>query len=74
MSHDSVTLPVSQNLDQRAQFTSRAFTKRLRKGGMQIGMDGRGRNLDNVSVERVWHNVTYFAPPIVLSVGYTSVG
>ena len=45
------------NTDQGAQFTSRAFTERLQKGGIRISMDGRGRALDNVFVERLWRSV-----------------
>jgi putative transposase len=47
------------NTDQGAQFTSQAFTTRLRQGGVQISMDGRGRALDNVFVERLWRSVKY---------------
>jgi len=47
------------NTDQGAQFTSRAFTERLRQGQIQISMDGRGRALDNVFVERLWRTVKY---------------
>jgi putative transposase len=47
------------NTDQGAQFTSQAFTERLRQGGVQISMDGRGRALDNVFVERLWRTVKY---------------
>jgi transposase InsO family protein len=47
------------NTDQGAQFTSRAFTERLSHGGIQISMDGRGRALDNVFVERLWRTVKY---------------
>src|ERR671932_1517769 len=47
------------NTDQGAQFTSRAFTERLRRGGIQSSMDGRGRALDNVFVERLWRTVKY---------------
>lgn len=47
------------NTDQGAQFTSRAFTERLQQGGVQISMDGRGRALDNVFVERLWRTVKY---------------
>ena len=42
------------NTDQGAQFTSQAFTARLQKGGVRMSMDGRGRALDNVFVERLW--------------------
>jgi putative transposase len=45
------------NTDQGAQFTSQAFTARLQQGGVQISMDGRGRALDNVFVERLWRSV-----------------
>ena len=45
------------NTDQGSQFTSEAFTARLKKGGIRISMDGRGRALDNVFVERLWRTV-----------------
>ena len=47
------------NTDQGAQFTSRAFTERLKQVEIQISMDGRGRALDNVFVERLWRSVKY---------------
>jgi putative transposase len=47
------------NTDQGAQFTSRAFTGRLEQAGIAINMDGRGRALDNVFVERLWRSVKY---------------
>lgn len=47
------------NTDQGAQFTSEAFTQRLRSQGIQISMDGKGRALDNVFVERLWRTVKY---------------
>jgi len=47
------------NSDQGAQFTSPAFTGRLLAAGVQISMDGRGRALDNVFVERLWRSVKY---------------
>jgi putative transposase len=42
------------NSDQGAQFTSLDFTGRLAAAGIQMSMDGRGRALDNVFVERLW--------------------
>lgn len=45
------------NTDQGVQFTSQAFTARLQQGGIRISMDGRGRALDNVFVERLWRTV-----------------
>jgi putative transposase len=47
------------NSDQGAQFTSIDFTGRLASAGIQISMDGRGRALDNVFVERLWRTVKY---------------
>ena len=42
------------NTDQGAQFTSEAFTGALKAHGVRISMDGKGRWLDNVYVERLW--------------------
>lgn len=47
------------NTDQGAQFTSQAFTEVLLASGIAISMDGRGRALDNVFVERLWRTVKY---------------
>ena len=47
------------NSDQDAQFTSVTFTGRLEQHGILISMDGRGRALDNVFVERLWRTVKY---------------
>jgi putative transposase len=47
------------NTDQGSQFTSEAFTGRLAAAGIAISMDGRGRALDNVFVERLWRTVKY---------------
>lgn len=47
------------NTDQGCQFTSREFTSRLEREGIRISMDGRGRALDNVFVERLWRTVKY---------------
>jgi len=47
------------NTDQGAQFTSTAFTGLLLAAAIQISMDGRGRALDNVFVERLWRTVKY---------------
>lgn len=47
------------NTDQGAQYTSHDFTGRLEEAGVQISMDGRGRALDNVFVERLWRTVKY---------------
>jgi putative transposase len=47
------------NTDQGSQFTSEAFTKVLLDAGISISMDGRGRALDNIFVERLWRTVKY---------------
>lgn len=47
------------NSDQGVQFTSREFTHRLQTAGIRISMDGRGRALDNIFVERLWRTVKY---------------
>lgn len=47
------------NTDQGSQFTSDDFTKPLLDSGIGISMDGRGRALDNVFVERLWRSVKY---------------
>ena len=47
------------NSDQGSQFTSSAFTGVLKREGVAISMDGRGRALDNIFVERLWRNVKY---------------
>jgi putative transposase len=47
------------NTDQGVQFTASAFTGRLVAAGVQVSVDGRGRCLDNVFVERLWRSVKY---------------
>ena len=47
------------NTDQGVQYTARAFTGRLEAAGVAVSMDGRGRALDNVFVERLWRAVKY---------------
>jgi putative transposase len=47
------------NTDQGVQFTALAFTERLKQAGVLISMDGKGRCLDNVFVERLWRTVKY---------------
>jgi putative transposase len=47
------------NTDQGVQFTARAFTARVERAGSAVSMDGRGRCLDNVFVERLWRSVKY---------------
>lgn len=47
------------NTDQGSQFTSEAFTGRLEAAQIAVSMDGRGRALDNVFIERLWRTVKY---------------
>jgi putative transposase len=47
------------NTDQGSQFTSFAFTDTLSEAGIRISMDGRGRWMDNVFIERLWRSLKY---------------
>jgi putative transposase len=47
------------NTDQGVQFTAAAWAQRLEAAGVRVSMDGRGRWLDNVFVERLWRTVKY---------------
>ncbi len=49
------------NTDQGSQFTSIAFTELLEAAGVRCSMDGRGRCLDNVFIERLWRSLKYEA-------------
>jgi len=67
------------NTDQGSQYTAVAFTRRLQAAGVAISMDGRGRALDNVFVERLWRTVKYehvylkdYAQPRELEAGLTT--
>lgn len=51
--------PAIFNTDQGSQFTSKAFTGVLIREKISISMDGRGRALDNVFIERLWRSVKY---------------
>ena len=54
-----VARPDIFHTDQGAQFTSNDFTGRVAAAGIQMSMDGRGRALDNVFIERLWRTVQY---------------
>jgi putative transposase len=47
------------NSDQGSQFTGQAFTAVLEKAGVQISMDGRGRCMDNIFIERLWRSLKH---------------
>jgi putative transposase len=51
--------PAVFNTDRGVQFTAAAFTARVERAGARVSMDGRGRCLDNVFVERLWRSVKY---------------
>lgn len=51
--------PEIMNTDQGSQFTSFAWTDRLRRSNVRISMDGKGRFLDNIFVERLWRSLKY---------------
>ena len=47
------------NTDQGSQYTGSAFTGVLKDNGVRISMDGKGRAMDNIMVERLWRTVKY---------------
>src|SRR2546430_12888214 len=47
------------NADEGSQFTSFAFTAVLKDNGIRISMDGKGRWMDNVFIERLWRSLKY---------------
>jgi len=54
-----ISQPVVFNTDQGSQFTSLDFTSVLKERGIKISMDGKGRAIDNVFIERLWRSVKY---------------
>lgn len=58
------------NTDQGAQFTTSKFTEPLLSRGVQVSMDGKGRALDNIFVERLWRSLKY---ECVYPMNFTSV-
>lgn len=54
-----IAKPEIFNTDQGSQFTSEVFTGKLIEQQIRISMDGRGRALDNIFVERLWRSVKY---------------
>jgi putative transposase len=51
--------PAIFNTDQGSQFTSKDFTGALQAAGIRVSMDGRGRWMDNVFIERLWRSLKY---------------
>ena len=56
---DKYGKPQVFNTDQGSQFTSTAFTDVLKQAGVKISMDGKGRWMDNVFIERLWRSLKY---------------
>ena len=54
-----IATPEIFNTDQGSQFTSREHTEKLKSHGVAISMDGKGRAIDNVMIERLWRTVKY---------------
>jgi len=52
-------VPEIFNTDQGSQFTSEEWTSKLQSWGVRISMDGRGRWMDNVFIERLWRSIKY---------------
>jgi len=55
------------NTDQGSQYTSREFTSILKENGVQISMDGKGRAMDNIMIERLWRTVKYVSATLTPS-------
>jgi len=51
--------PEIMNTDQGSQFTSFVWTDTLKRAGIRISMDGRGRCIDNIFIERLWRSLKY---------------
>lgn len=56
---DAYGVPEIFNTDQGCQFTSAEFTKRLRDREIKVSMDGKGRCIDNIFIERLWRSLKY---------------
>ena len=52
-------LPKIFNTDQGSQFTSNQFVCHLKNKKIQVSMDGKGRSIDNIFIERLWKSVKY---------------
>jgi len=54
-----VNIPEIINSDQGCQFTSKAWMEALERQGILISMDGKGRAIDNIYIERFWRSIKY---------------
>ena len=55
-------VPEIINSDQGSHFTSERFTGRVLAAGARVSMDGRGRYVDNIFMERLWRSITPIKP------------
>lgn len=51
--------PLIMNTDQGSQFTSKEWTTEIEEAGIKVSMDGKGRWMDNVFIERLWRSLKY---------------
>ncbi len=51
--------PLIMNTDQGSQFTSKEWTTAIEEAGIKVSMDGKGRWMDNVFIERLWRSLKY---------------
>jgi len=56
---DKYSAPEIFNTDQGCQFTSKDFTDILKANNIEISMDGKGRAIDNIVIERFWRSIKY---------------
>lgn len=56
---EGTKIPEISNTDQGSQFTSEAFLNAVEESGAQISMDGKGRYMDNIFIERLWRSLKY---------------
>ncbi len=56
---DTHGCPEIMNTDQGSQYTSEVFTREVLSNGIKLSMDGKGRAIDNVFIERLWRSVKY---------------
>lgn len=54
-----IAVPLVMNSDQGAQFTSSSWIEAMTQYGIKISMDGKGKCLDNIAIERFWRSVKY---------------
>ena len=61
-----IGIPLIMNSDQGSQFTSSGWVEAMTRHGMKISMNGKGRCLGNITIERFWRSVKYEEVPVNL--------